>query len=205
MAPRPPGDEIQEALARVEAILFLAQEPLNSRKLSQYAGLADGTQARTLVRRLNERYDASGRAFRVEQVAGGYQLRTRRNLAPWLRRLAHLPREVRLSPPALETLAVIAYRQPVARADIEAIRGVNCGEILRQLMDRELVRIEGRSTELGRPFLYGTSKRFLELFGLNHLDDLPGAAALRDCPLPPAALAEKPAEPADQTCGDFCG
>lgn len=205
VAVRPPRDETEAALTRVEAILFLAREPLPSRKLSQYAVLADGTQARTLVRRLNERYDASGRAFRVEQVAGGYQLLTRRNLAPWLRRLAHMPREIRLSPPALETLAVIAYRQPVTRADIEAIRGVNCGEILRQLMDRDLVRIEGRSAELGRPFLYGTTKRFLELFGLNHLDDLPSAAALRDCPLPPAATAQIAAEPADQTCGDFCG
>src|SRR5437762_7742300 len=111
-------------LARMEAILLLAREPLTTRKLSQYANLADGTQARTLVRRLNEQYDARGRAFRVEQVAGGYQLLTRRKLAPWLRRLAHVPGETRLSAPALETLAVIAYRQPVPRADIEAVRGV---------------------------------------------------------------------------------
>ena len=189
-AVRPELNEIEAAVVRLEAILFLAKEPLTSRKLSQYASLADGTQARTLVRRLNEKYDAGGRAFRVEQVAGGYQLRTRRNLAPWLRRLAHVPTQTRLSPPALETLAVIAYRQPVARADIEAIRGVNCGEILRQLMDRDLVRIEGRSAELGRPFLYGTTKRFLELFGLNQTSDLPGAEALRDSPLPAA-----PADP----------
>src|SRR5262245_14616799 len=150
-------------MARLEAILLLAREPLTSRKLSQYANLADGTQARTLVRRLNEQYDAAGRAFRVEHVAGGYQLLTRPKLAPWLRRLAHVPGETRLSAPALETLAVIAYRQPVPRADIEAVRGVNCGEILRQLMDRDLVRIGGRSQELGRPYLYATTKRFLEL------------------------------------------
>src|SRR5262245_20501910 len=158
----PSADEHSD-LARLEAILFLAREPLPSRKLSQYANLADGTQARTLVRRLNEQYDAGGRAFRVEQVAGGYQLLTRPKLAPWLRRLAHVPGETRLSAPALETLAVIAYRQPVPRADIEAVRGVNCGEILRQLMDRDLVRIGGRSQELGRPYLYATTKRFLEL------------------------------------------
>jgi segregation and condensation protein B len=173
-------------LARLEAILFLAREPLASRKLSQYANLADGTQARTLVRRLNEQYDAAGRAFRVEQVAGGYQLLTRRQLAPWLRRLAHVPGETRLSAPALETLAVIAYRQPVPRADIEAIRGVNCGEILRQLMDRDLVRIGGRSEELGRPYLYATTKRFLELFGLNQIDELPHRVELRTSPLPAA-------------------
>jgi len=173
-------------MSRLEAILLLAREPLNSRKLAQYANLVDGTQARTLVRRLNERYDAAGRAFRVQQVAGGYQLRSRRAFAPWLRRLAHVPGESRLSAPALETLAVIAYRQPVPRAEIEAIRGVNCGEILRQLMERDLVRVGGRSEELGRPFLYATTKRFLELFGLIHLDELPRGDLLRHAPLPAA-------------------
>jgi len=84
-----------------------------------------------------------------------------------------VPSETRLSAPALETLAVIAYRQPVLRSSIEAIRGVNCGEILRQLMERDLVRIGGRSDELGRPYLYATTKRFLELFGLNQIDELP--------------------------------
>jgi segregation and condensation protein B len=135
---------------------------------------------------LNEQYDAAGRAFRVEQVAGGYQLLTRRKLSPWLRRLAHVPGETRLSAPALETLAVIAYRQPVPRADIEAIRGVNCGEILRQLMDRDLVRIGGRSEELGRPYLYATTKRFLQVFGLNHTEELPDREALAGSPLPAA-------------------
>jgi segregation and condensation protein B len=181
-------------LERLEAILFLAREPLPSRKLSQYANLADGTQARTLVRLLNEQYDAAGRAFRVEQVAGGYQLLTRRKLAPWLRRLAHVPGETRLSPPALETLAVIAYRQPVPRADVEAIRGVNCGEILRQLMDRDLVRIEGRSEELGRPYLYATTKRFLELFGLNQIGELPNIEDLRGRALPSGPPVFPPSE-----------
>jgi segregation and condensation protein B len=165
----------------LEAILFLAREPLSSRKLSQYASLADGTEARTLVRQLNHHYDIGGRAFRVEELAGGYQLLTRPNFAPWLRRLEHTPPETRLSAPALETLAVIAYRQPVLRADIEAIRGVNCGEILRQLMDRDFVRIGGRSEELGRPYLYITTKFFLITFGLRSLDDLPRADLLRRC------------------------
>ena len=193
-------------LSRLEAILFLAREPLTSRKLSQYANLADGTQARTLVGRLNEQYDAQGRAFRVEQVAGGYQLLTRQRLAPWLRRLAHVPGETRLSAPALETLAVIAYRQPAGRADIEAIRGVNCGEILRQLMDRDLVRIAGRSAELGRPYLYATTKRFLEMFGLNQIDELPRNQELRSSPLPltPPAFPPAASEPEldDERLGD---
>lgn len=193
-------------LARLEAVLFIAREPLGGRKLAQYANLADGTQARTLVRRLNEHYDTTGRAFRVEQVAGGYQMLTRRQFSPWLRRLAHVPGETRLSAPGLETLAVIAYRQPVPRADIEAIRGVNCGETLRQLLERDLVRIDGRSEELGRPYLYSTTKRFLELFGLMHLDDLPGDDGLRSAPLPAAAGAvtifSQPADDREQAAED---
>ena len=175
-----PAARIRDArLQRLEAVLLLAREPLNSRKLAQFANLADGTEARTLVRKLNEAFDAAGRAFRVEEVASGYQLFTRPGFATWLRKLGHIPAEMRLSAPALETLAVIAYRQPVPRADIEAIRGVNCGEILRQLMERDLARISGRSDELGRPFLYGTTRRFLQIFGLVDLDELPRADKLR--------------------------
>lgn len=173
------ADLRQAARQRLEAVLFLAREPLNTRKLAQYANLADGSEARTLIRRLNEHYDNVGRAFRVEQVAGGFQLMTRRLFSSWLRRLGHVPPELRLSAPALETLAVIAYRQPTPRADIEAIRGVNCGEVIRQLMERDLVRIGSRSEELGRPFLYNTTKRFLQLFGLVNLDDLPRAQEMR--------------------------
>jgi segregation and condensation protein B len=177
------------ARQRLEAVLFLAREPLNTRKLSQYANLADGTEARTLIRQLNDHYDATGRAFRVEQVAGGFQLMTRRLFSAWLRRLGHVPPELRLSAPALETLAVIAYRQPTPRADIEAIRGVNCGEVIRQLMERDLVRIGSRSEELGRPFLYNTTKRFLQLFGLVNLDDLPRAQEMRALTAQAAATA----------------
>jgi segregation and condensation protein B len=105
---------------------------------------------------------------------------TRAKFAPWLRRLHSAPVENRLSAPAMETLAVVAYRQPVLRADIEAIRGVQSGEVLRQLIERDLVRIVGRSDELGRPFLYGTTKQFLQVFGLRHLDELPKAGELRN-------------------------
>lgn len=159
-------------LARLEAVLFLSKEPVGSRKLAQLASLADGTKARTLVRELNRRYDDEQRSFRVVEVAGGFQLMTRPKFAPWLRRLHGSQVEVRLSGPAMETLAVVAYRQPVLRADIEAIRGVQCGEILRQLMERDLVRIVGRSEDLGRPFLYGTTRQFLQVFGLSHVDEL---------------------------------
>ncbi len=166
-------------LARLEAVLFLAREPLSTRRLAQLTGLADGTEARTLLRRLNRLYDGGGSAFRAEEVGGGYQLLSRDQFGSWLRRLYPSPVETRLSGPALETLAVVAYRQPVLKAEIDGVRGVDCGEILRQLMDRDLVRMTGRAHELGRPYLYGTTKRFLRLFGMRSLDDLPRAAELR--------------------------
>lgn len=166
-------------MARLEAVLLVARQPLSSRRLAQLARLADGTQARTLIRRLQSCYDAEAAAFRVEEFAGGFQLLTRPKFSGWLRRLGAAGTDTRLSAPALETLAVVAYRQPVLRAEIEAVRGVGCGEILRQLMERDLVKIVGRAGELGRPFLYGTTKRFLQAFGLRNLEGLPGASELR--------------------------
>lgn len=165
--------------SRLEAVLFLSREPLTPRKLAQLANLTDGTEARTLLGSLRKRYDERGCAFQVVQVAGGYQLLSRPEFATWLRARAGQAPSIRLSPPALETLAVVAYRQPVLRAEVEAIRGVACGEILRQLMDRDLLRIVGRSEELGRPLWYGTTKRFLQEFGLCNLDQLPWAQQLR--------------------------
>jgi len=166
-------------LAKLEAILFLAREPLSTRRLAHLAGLADGTEARTLIRRLNRLYDGGGSSFRAEEVAGGFQLLSRAGFGSWLRRLYPSPVESRLSGPALETLAIVAYRQPVLKAEIDSLRGVDCGEIVRQLMDRDLARMMGRATDLGRPYLYGTTKRFLRVFGLRSLDDLPRAAELR--------------------------
>jgi segregation and condensation protein B len=175
-------DQRDPQTALVEAALFLAAEPLTARKLAQLAGLDDATLARTLVRRLNEHYQRDGSAFQVEEIAGGFQLMTHPRFGGWLRRLHPAAAGARLSSPALETLAVVAYRQPAVRAEIESIRGVQCGEMLRQLMDRDLIRIVGKSQELGRPFLYGTTKRFLQAFGLARLEDLPRADQLRAQP-----------------------
>jgi segregation and condensation protein B len=177
--PHHKGGSRTAEMARLEAVLLVARQPLSSRRIAQLARLADGTQARTLIRRLQRCYDEEQTAFRVEEFAGGFQLLTRPKFGGWLRRLGAGSGEGRLSSPALETLAVVAYRQPVVRADIEAIRGVGCGEILRQLMDRDLVKIVGRANELGRPFLYGTTRRFLQVFGLQNLDALPRASELR--------------------------
>ncbi len=165
------SDEVK--IQRLEAVLFLSPDGVSSRKIAKLAHLADATEARTLIRRLNQQLDDAGRAYRVEETAGGYALLTRSQFAPWLRRQSHVPGELKLSQTAMETLAVVAYRQPVLRADIEAIRGVGCSEVLKQLMEMDLVRISGRSEDLGRPYLYGTTPRFLQMFGLRSADRLP--------------------------------
>jgi segregation and condensation protein B len=127
---------------------------------------------------LQQLYDRDQTAFQVEELAGGYQLLTRAVFHPWLPRLRRSGVEVLLTPAARETLAIVAYRQPIARADVEAIRGVQSSEVLRQLMEKGLVRIAGRDDSLGRPHLYGTTRKFLQLFGLKSLKDLPPAADL---------------------------
>jgi len=172
-------------LALVEAALFLADEPLAARRLASVAGLEDGTEARRLVRKLQALYDKDGTAFQVEELAGGYQLLTRPEYHPWLIRLRRTSNELRLSAAARETLAIVAYRQPIMRADIEAIRGVQCGDVVRLLMEKGLVRIAGRHDSLGRPVLYGTTRKFLQLFGLKSLHELPQAEQLRAPGEPP--------------------
>jgi segregation and condensation protein B len=169
----PQPECINTKISRLEAVLFLSRQPLPSRKLAKLANLADGTEARALVRKLQDRYNQRKSAIQVMEVAGGLQLLTRPQLAHWLSRMYGQPNELCLSVPAMETLSVVAYRQPVVRAEIEAIRGVQCGEILRVLMERDLLRIVGRSEDLGRPFLYGTTTIFLKVFGLRRLEDLP--------------------------------
>lgn len=169
-------------LALIEAALLTADEPLNARRLARAADLEDGVEARRLVRKLQTMYEQDGSAFQVEELAGGFQLLTRPEYHPWLVRLRRTGNDLRLSPAARETLAIVAYRQPIMRTDIEAIRGVQCGEMLRQLMEKGLIRIAGRHDSLGRPVLYGTTRKFLQLFGLKSLKDLPLAEQLR----PPA-------------------
>ncbi len=182
-SPAEPGDDdpqlLEAKLTQLETVLFLAREPLSTRKLAKLAKLADGTEARTLLKQLSRRYDQRASAMQVVDVAGGVQLLTRPQLADWIRRLHGTSEELRLSTPALETLSVVAYRQPVLRAEIEAIRGVQCGEILRVLMERDLLRIVGRAEELGRPFQYGTTKKFLQVFGLRRLEQLPQIDQIR--------------------------
>ena len=176
--------EPEACLRRLEAVLFMARTPMTSRKLSQFAGLQDGTQARTMIAQLNQQYDEQGSAYQIKRIAGGYQMLTRPQFAKWLRQLDYVPPSSRLSRPAMETLAVVAYRQPIIKADIEAIRGVSSGEMLRQLLEKGLIRIHGRSEELGRPFLYATTREFSAEFGLRNLDELPQADELAGQGLP---------------------
>lgn len=166
-------------MARVEAALFVSPTALPARRLAQVATLADVAEVRQLVDRLNRAYDRAGSSFRVELVASGYRLLTRPQFSYWLGKLHQRPAAAKLSPVAMETLSVIAFRQPLTRADVDAIRGAQSIDVIKQLLDRGLVRIAGEEDTLGKPFLYETTRTFLEMFGLRNLDELPMAATLR--------------------------
>lgn len=165
-------------LARLEAALLWADEPLTPQRLVKLTGLPDTGEVRRQVERLSAMLRADRSAFYVHEIAGGYQLLTRPDLRKWIDRICRVQMDSPLSAPMLETLAIVAYRQPICRADVEAIRGVQVGEILRCLMDRGLVRLAGKEETLGRPYLYATTKKFLQTFGLRHLHELPMAESL---------------------------
>jgi segregation and condensation protein B len=166
-------------LARLEAALLISEGATPAKKLAQIARLIDAREVQQLLTILNESYDRTRSAFRVEQTATGYALMTRASLSPWLDRLHNRQAEMKLSAPMMESLTIIAYQQPVTRADVEAIRGVQSAEMIRQLMDRGLIRIGGEDDSLGRPFLYETTRQFLTMFGLRQLDDMPNYSSLR--------------------------
>lgn len=178
------AESAAEIAATVEAILFAADKPLPPAKISEIGQLGGARAVRKAVEDLNGRYERTGASFRVLEIADGYQMQTLPEYSDVLSRLAGSRRESRLSQAALETVAIVAYRQPALRADVEAIRGVACGEVLRGLMDKGLIRIVGRADEIGRPLLYGTTKHFLEVFGLASLNDLPDSEQLRKRPEP---------------------
>ena len=176
----PPGFE-PTVESVVEAVLFASDESLSAPRLAEITG-TNIRQLRKHIDELNEKYKANNNAFRIEQIAGGYQMLTLSAYSHWLKKLIRAREESSLSQQALETLAIIAYKQPVIRADIEAIRGVAAGEMIRNLMYKGLVKIAGRAEVLGRPMLYGTTKKFLDVFGLNSLKDLPKAEELKRPP-----------------------
>lgn len=162
----------------VESVLFASDEPLSSVRLSGIVE-TDSKQVKICIDNLNEKYKTNSNAFRIEKIAGGFQMMTLSPFNHWLKKLLRIRSDDKLSPAALETLAIIAYKQPVIRADIETVRGVAAGEMVRSLMYKGLVKIVGRAEVLGRPMLYGTTKKFLEVFGLNTLKDLPKIEELK--------------------------
>jgi len=191
----PPGeancasDEIT-AQSVVEALLMATDEPLPAGKIAQLLGTGDASDVKDHIQGLNEKYVRNGAAFRIEAIARGYQLLTLPAYDAWIGKLHKARSDSRLSPAALETLAIVAYKQPVLRADVEAIRGVAVGDMLVRLRDMGLVRIVGRAEELGRPLLYGTTTRFLEVFGLSSLKDLPKVDSDKSAAVPRLAPVE---------------
>ncbi len=157
----------------VEAALFASQTPLTARELARADDALDVRRVREALAALREHYDTDGRAFQVYQLGDGFQILTRPEFVPYLERFDSIPRPPTLSRAALETLAIIAYRQPIGRIEVEEIRGVASTSVLRTLQDWELIEIVGRGEGLGRPLLYGTTTRFLDHFALQSLDDLP--------------------------------
>ena len=170
--------DVEVNLGLLEALLFSTHHPLTAGKLGELLDVNATKPIRSAIKTLNEQYASTGRSFRVEQVAGGYQLLTLPEFGETLKKFHQREIDAKLTKAALETLAIIAYKQPILRVDVEAIRGVACGETIRSLMEKHLVKIAGRAEEPGRPILYGTTKRFLELFGLNNLKDLPQSEGL---------------------------
>ena len=164
----------------IEAILFASDEPLTAARLVNVVETGSIKQVRKCVEDLNKKYEEFNCAFRIERIAGGYQMMTLGPFNHWLKKLLRVRTDTKLSQAALETLAIISYKQPIIRADIEAIRGVGCGEMIRSLMYKGLVKIVGRAEVLGRPMLYGTTKKFLDIFGLNTLKDLPKIDELKE-------------------------
>jgi segregation and condensation protein B len=185
----------------IEALLFSAQKPLSIREITAAIKAAEGDQASDTpnefarvknaevagaLEQLKVEYIQQSRAFQLVEKAEGWQLATDPGFAKWVRQLFPAPKPARLSAPSLETLAIIAYRQPITRADVEAVRGVNIDGVLQTLMERGLVKIAGRAEIPGRPLLYETTQFFLDHFGLRNLDELPNAEELRKRYLPVA-------------------
>ena len=188
-----------EPIDVVEALLFASEAPVEAERIQEVLDLPSAGEARELVRVLGERLDGQGRALQIIEVGGGFRLVTRPEVAPWLVKLARSRTRSRLSRSSLETLAIIAYRQPASRPDIDAVRGVNSEAVLDNLLDRRMVRIAGRKDSPGRPFLYETTRDFLVAFGLRDLADLPKVEGDLVIPeVPPDAEESSPATDAAQ-------
>ena len=165
--------EHTQAKQIIEAVLFVFGEPIALKRLTDILSEVEPQAIRSLIQSLNTEYASAGRAFQIQEVAGGYQLGTDQQLAPWIRRALQSPKPDSVSKGALETLAIVAYRQPITKAEVEAIRGVDVTAALDTLMERRFIKAVGRKDSPGRPFLYGTTVEFLRHFGLKSIEALP--------------------------------
>ena len=156
----------------IESLLFVAEEPLSVEKIKRITVHAETKEIKEALAALSTEYEDRRGGFYLDEVAGGFQIRTRPEYNEWIRKMIQ-PKPLRLSKAALETLVIIAYKQPIIRSDIEHLRGVDCGGVLRVLLERKLIRVLGRREIAGRPLIYATTKRFLEVFDLKDLKDLP--------------------------------
>ncbi len=192
-----------EVYAAVEALLFAADKPITAAQLARaLPGGVGASEVRKQLAGIAEELADGERGFELREIAGGWQLLTRERFAPYVAKLKKAAGARKLSGSALETLAVVAYKQPVMRAEVERIRGVACGDMLRNLMEKRLVRITGRSPDLGAPLLYGTTSDFLDHFGLASLSDLPRSAELGRKPKPSEPAVTPPAEGGGEGEGD---
>lgn len=157
----------------VEALLFASEKPLTIEQVKNVLDNLDGGEIRKIIDEIKLEYENSGRGIRVVEVAGGFQMITPAEIAPFLKKLYRQRRADKSSKPALETLAIVAYKQPVTKLEIESLRNVNVDGVISSLIEKGLIRIAGRKNAPGRPFVFGTTKAFLEYFGLKSLEDLP--------------------------------
>jgi len=189
----------------VEAVILGSPEPISAQRVAAVIPYCKAAQIPKVVEALNSEYLERGRAFEIQKVAGGYQMRTLPTYAHFLNQIQP-QRPLRLSKASLETLAIVAYRQPVTRADIENVRGVDAGAVVRGLLERKLLKLAGHKEVPGRPMLYATTRRFLEVFGLDRIEDLPSLReieALTPAETPPVAASELDSAAEDEPVGEF--
>ncbi|MFW6456886.1 MAG: SMC-Scp complex subunit ScpB [Planctomycetota bacterium] len=178
-APKPGELDFEEIKTICEALLFAAAEPLSTPQLSKLSGAGSESTVADSIEALQSEYKKREKPYTIHKISGGYRLLTRPEFDTWVGKLRQKEQTDSLSQAAMETLAIVAYRQPVLRADIEDIRGVQSGYILRSLIEKSLVKVVGRSEELGRPLLYGTTDDFLDAFGLASVEELPSLEDLK--------------------------
>ena len=186
----------------IEALLFVSNNPLS---LDRLKGIFEETQPEQIeaqIQALSHEYDERGAGIMLAEVAGGYQLATRPENVSWIRKFKSVKISARLSKPALETLAIVAYKQPITRMEVEAIRGVNIGGIMRNLMERRLVKIVGKKDVPGKPMMYGTTLEFLQYFGLKDLSALPTLKEFQELEAGEEVMEEIPVAGADTVPSD---